>query len=96
MILRDSIQIKKQLLKDLDAERAAVVRKSIAGFFDRDDDGDADPGVLKAEYMQSWSALNTLKDKASKVKEEFKKNLPFGSSPNARDETAPSETTNLV
>lgn len=84
LILRDSIQIKKQLLKDLDAERATVVRKSIASFFNGED-GDADPSVLKGEYMQSWSALNVLK-----------KRMPFGTAAKAKDEKAPTETTNLV
>mmetsp|Transcript_19534 Transcript_19534/g.43500 ORF Transcript_19534/g.43500 Transcript_19534/m.43500 type:complete len:379 (+) Transcript_19534:108-1244(+) len=55
LMLRDSIQIKKQMLRDLDPERAKVVRKSIAKFFDNDDD-DADPAVLKEEFMASWSS----------------------------------------
>jgi len=84
LILRDSIQIKKQLLKDLDAERAAVVRRSIADFFNGDD-GDADPGVLKMEYMQSWSALTALKGRMS-----------FRKAATAKDDAAPAETTNLV
>ena len=84
LILRDSIQIKKQLLKDLDAERAIIVRKSIANFFNGDDD-DSDSGVLKGEYMQSWSALNMLKRK-----------IPFSISPKAKGKKLPTETTNLV
>jgi len=95
LILRDSIQIKKQLLKDLDAERATVVRKSIASFFDGNDDN-ADPTVLKGEYMQSWSALNTLKGKASRAKDELKKKLPFGMASKGTEDKAPSERTNLV
>ena len=42
LILRDSILIKKQMLKDLDPERAKFVRKSIAKFF-AGDDVDSDP-----------------------------------------------------
>lgn len=60
LMLRDSMQIKKQLLKDLDPERAKIVRKSIAKFFDNDDD-DADPAVLKTELMQTWSGVKIPK-----------------------------------
>ena len=59
LILRDSIQIKKQMLKDLDPERAYHVRKSIAKFFDGDDD--SDPTVLKEQYMNSWAKLPKIK-----------------------------------
>ena len=83
LILRDSIQIKKQMLKDLDPERARVVRKSIAKFFDGDDHN-SDPEVLKGEFMQSWSAI-----KLPKIK------LPFGKSSKDHYES-PNETTNLV
>ena len=82
LILRDSIQIKKQMLKDLDPERAKIVRKSIAKFFHDDGGDEADPVKLKGELMQSWSAL-----KLPKIK------LPFGKS---KDENPPTETTNLV
>mmetsp|Transcript_13252 Transcript_13252/g.32343 ORF Transcript_13252/g.32343 Transcript_13252/m.32343 type:complete len:439 (-) Transcript_13252:87-1403(-) len=41
LMLRDAIQIKKSMLKDLDPERQRVVRKAIAKFFaDNNDDGD--------------------------------------------------------
>mmetsp|Transcript_1989 Transcript_1989/g.4297 ORF Transcript_1989/g.4297 Transcript_1989/m.4297 type:complete len:376 (+) Transcript_1989:37-1164(+) len=83
LILRDSIQIKKQMLKDLDPERARIVRKHIAKFFDGDGDHDADPAVLKGELMQSWSAIRIPKIK-----------LPFGKS--SKDDDTPTETTNLV
>ena len=59
LILRDSILIKKQMLKDLDPERAKIVRKSIAKFFD-DDDHDA-PAVLKAQFTNSWKSLKLPK-----------------------------------
>lgn len=72
LILRDSIQIKQQMLKDLDPERAKVVRKSIAKYFDGDG-GDADPAVLRKELKQSWSALQFSKsfmpNKSSKYEE---------------------------
>lgn len=86
LILRDSIQIKKQLLKDLDAERAVVVRKSISKFFDGDDD-DSDPAVLKGEFMQSWSAIQFLKDNVK---------APFDTFSKSKEEGKPTETTNLV
>lgn len=82
LILRDSIQIKKQMLKDLDPERAAVVRKSIAKFFDGDGD-DADPTLLKGELMQSWTAI-----KLPKFKLRFRES--------SEGNVAPTETTNLV
>ena len=82
LMLRDSIQIKKQMLKDLDPERAKIVRKSIAKFFDNDDD-DADPAVLKEELMTSWSGV-----KIPKISN------PFSSK--GGDGGEPTESTNLV
>ena len=74
LILRDSIMIKKQMLKDLDPERAAVVRKSIAKFFDGDGSYDSyDPNT---EFKQSWSAI-----KLPKI------NLPFGKQAGGPTET---------
>jgi len=82
LILRDSIQIKKQMLKDLHPERAKIVRKSIAQYFDGDDD-DAAPTVLKGQFIQSWTAIKLPKIKMPK----------FGKT----DEESPAnETTNLV
>lgn len=83
LILSDSIKIKKQMLKDLDPERARIVRKHIAKFFDGDGDDDADPAALKGELMQSWSAIRIPKIK-----------LPFGKS--FKDDNTPTESTNLV
>lgn len=83
LLLRDSIQIKKQMLKDLPPDRAELVSKSIAKFFDGKG-GEADPTVLKGELMQTWSAL-----KIPKIK------LPFGKK-KEKDEGEPTETTNLV
>mmetsp|Transcript_16557 Transcript_16557/g.35975 ORF Transcript_16557/g.35975 Transcript_16557/m.35975 type:complete len:378 (+) Transcript_16557:135-1268(+) len=56
MILRDSILIKKQMMKDLDPERSKVISKSIAKFFDGE--ANTDPAALQKELKQSWSALN--------------------------------------
>jgi len=82
LMLRDCIQIKKQMLKDLDPERAKIVSNSIAKFFNGKG-GDSDPAVLKGELMQSWSAI-----KIPKIK------LPFGKF--SKHDEAPTETTNLV
>ncbi|KAL9190202.1 hypothetical protein ACHAXT_007413 [Thalassiosira profunda] len=83
LLLRDSIQIKKQMLKDLPPDRAEIVSKSIAKFFDGSG-GEADPTVLKNELMTSWSAI-----KVPKIK------LPFGKK-KEKDEGGPTESTNLV
>lgn len=72
--------IKKQMLKDLDPERAKLVSKSIAKFFGDDGETASDPVVLQNEMMQSWSALKMPKFK-----------MPFGKS-----EEKPGEATPLV
>jgi hypothetical protein len=74
LILRDSIQIKKQMLKDLDPERAKLVSKSIAKFFGEEGEKDADPVVLHKEMMNSWSAIKLPKFK-----------MPFGKSEEATE-----------
>ena len=66
LVLRDAIVIKKQMLKDLDPERAAAVQKSIAKFFDGSS-SDSDPLVLKEELQQGWGRIALPKIK-----------LPFG------------------
>ncbi|KAL3809973.1 hypothetical protein ACHAXA_007749 [Cyclostephanos tholiformis] len=53
LMLRDAYQIKRQLLKDLDPDRAKLVGKSIAYLFDHEDD-DIDPGV---KLKRSWNWL---------------------------------------
>lgn len=83
LILRDAIVLKKQSLKDLDPERAAVLQKSIAKFFDGSS-SDSDPSVLKGELMQGWGKL-----KLPKIK------LPFGKAEGG-DGDEPTEKTNLV
>jgi len=88
LMLRDSMQIKKQLLKDLDPERAKIVRKSIAKFFDNDDD-DADPAVLKTELMQTWSGVKIPKMSMPSIRNPF--NLTSNDTGGG-----PTETSNLV
>lgn len=85
LILRDSILMKKQMLKDLDPERAKIVRKSIAKFFD-DDDHDADPVVLKAQFTNSWKSL--------KLPKITMPNISFADL--SKGGKQPTETTNLV
>jgi hypothetical protein len=53
LMLRDAYQIKKQMLKDLDPERAKLVGKSIAYIFGSEDDS-IDPG---AKLKRSWHWL---------------------------------------
>lgn len=53
LMLRDAYQIQKQMLKDLDPERAKLVGKSIAYIFDKEDDS-VDPG---AKLKRSWNWL---------------------------------------
>lgn len=90
LFLRDSIMIKKQLLRDLPPERAAVLQKSIAKFFDGSssaNNSDSDPTVLKEELMTGWSAILP------------KINLPFGNSEKGGDkeeQVEPTEKTSLV
>jgi hypothetical protein len=52
LMLRDAYMIKRQMLKDLDPERARLVGKSIANIFDSE--GGADPAV---KLKQSWTWL---------------------------------------
>ncbi len=61
-MLRDASQIQKQMLKDLDPERAKLVGKSIASIFDKEDDS-VDPG---AKLKQSWNWLKFLNTKFGK------------------------------
>ena len=84
LILRDSILIKKEMMKDLDPERAKIVRKSIAKFFD-DDDHDA-PAVLKAQFTNSWKSL--------KLPKITMPNISFANL--SKGGKQPTETTNLV
>jgi len=88
LFLRDSIMIKKQLLRDLPPERAAVLQKSIAKFFDGSSsaNSDSDPTVLKEELMTGWSAILP------------KINLPFGNSEKGSGDkkVEPTEKTSLV
>lgn len=74
LFLRDSIQIKKQILKDLDPERADLVRKSIAKLFDGEENS-SDPSVLKKELKQSWFSLKNPFGKSSSGYDSPKLNL---------------------
>lgn len=80
LFLRDSIVIKKQMLKDLDPERAKLVSKSIAKFFSEEGEAASDPVALQSEMMSSCSSLKMPKFK-----------MPFGKS-----EEKPTEATPLV
>merc|ERR1711957_1003532 len=55
LMLRDAIQIKKDMLKDLDPERARIVRKAIAKFYS-DDDSTTNVDVLKDELMSEYKS----------------------------------------
>eukprot|EP00956_Cyclotella_meneghiniana_P023645 scaffold46469_cov60-Cyclotella_meneghiniana.AAC.1 len=79
LFLRDSIVIKKQMLKDLDPERAALVSKSIAKFFHAEDGETAtDPVELQNQMMSSWSSLKMPTFK-----------MPFGKSEEKANEATP-------
>ena len=79
LFLRDSIVIKKQMLKDLDPERAALVSKSIAKFFHAEDGETAtDPVELQNQMMSSWSSLKMPTFK-----------MPFGISEEKANEATP-------
>lgn len=86
LMLKDAIAVKKQMLRDLDPERARQVRKAIAKFYD-DDDDTADPSELKKELLTSWQGIQMPNFRG----------LPRLSNPFAKksDDTEPSETTNL-
>jgi hypothetical protein len=67
LMLRDAYMIKRQMLKDLDPERARLVGKSIANIFS---EGGADPAV---KLKQSWT---WLKIPASKSAQSLKYEKP--------------------
>jgi len=56
LLLRDAVIIKKQMLKDLDPERAELVRKAISKFYNEHDD-EKDPEKLKNELMAGYSGM---------------------------------------
>lgn len=82
LMLRDAIQVKKQMLHDLPPERAHSVRKAIAKFYAGDDET-IDPMDLaetcKTEYLSSWKTLN-----------------PFGSGTSEEQVVVATESTSLV
>lgn len=65
LMLSDAIRVKRSMLKDLDPERARIVRKAIAKFYD-DDDDTADPENLKKEVSQGRNVLSDPKRKGSR------------------------------
>mmetsp|Transcript_21822 Transcript_21822/g.52761 ORF Transcript_21822/g.52761 Transcript_21822/m.52761 type:complete len:386 (+) Transcript_21822:130-1287(+) len=56
LILRDSYRIKKQMLRDLDPERAKIVGRSVSQIFEERDD-EADPAELHGQLKRSWYGL---------------------------------------
>lgn len=83
LMLRDAMVIKKQMLKDLDPERASVLQKQISKFFDGST-SDSDPAMLKEELMVGWGKIKLPKFQ-----------LPFGKA-KEEDGDEPTEKTNLV
>ena len=53
LMLRDAYKIKRQMLKDLDPERQALVSKSVALIFN-DNNQDTDPAALQGKLRQCW------------------------------------------
>jgi len=56
LILRDTIMIKKEMLRNLDPERAEIVEQQIAKLFSGSNNS-SDPTVLKGELKNSWNAI---------------------------------------
>jgi TB2/DP1, HVA22 family len=82
LMLRDAITVKKRMLKDLDPERARIVRKAIAKFYN-DEDGSADPTELKKEFLTGWQGIKVP-------------TFSLGSSRGQKDRTEPTERTPMV
>jgi hypothetical protein len=65
LLLRDAIQVKKQMLKDLPHERAVAVRQAIAQFYADDNATTIDPaevpGSAKKEYLTAWGNINPFR-----------------------------------
>jgi len=61
LMLRDAIQVKKQMLRDLPPARAAAVRQAIAKFYADEEATTVDPaelpGAMKTEFMTSWTSI---------------------------------------
>jgi len=60
LMLRDAYKIKRQMLKDLDPERQALVSKSVALIFN-DNDQDTDPSALQGKLCFCSHRVYTLK-----------------------------------
>lgn len=61
LLLRDAIQVKKQMLLDLDPARSRAVRHAIAQFYADEEATTMDPaevpGAMKKEYLSEWIKL---------------------------------------
>lgn len=80
LMVRDAFLVKKQLVKDLSPERAAVVRKAIANFFTEDEQH-------KNQESDLMTAFGFLKKSNNNSKNGNKNN---------KGEEEPTETSNLV
>jgi len=91
LLLRDAIQVKKQMLLDLPPARAKAVRQAIARFYADDEARTVDPlelpGRVKREYLQSWNNI--------KVPNPFRSSGST-SSTSAAAAAEPNETTPMV
>lgn len=69
LMLRDAIQVKKQMLHDLDPARAKTVRLAIAKFYSDDEASTIDPMNLaescKTEYLETWSSMNPFRSSST-------------------------------
>lgn len=69
LMLRDAIQVKKQMFHDLDPDRAKTVRMAIAKFYADDSAetiGPMDlPESCKNEYLETWKSINPFRSSAS-------------------------------
>lgn len=74
LMLRDAIQVKKQMLKDLNPERSQKVRQAIAKFYADEESTTIDPMDLaescKTEYLKSWKDMMPFMSQAEVVVEE--------------------------
>lgn len=57
LMLRDAIQVKRSMIKTLDPERAAVMRRAISKFFDDENEVES-PEDLKKELNTSWKSVS--------------------------------------
>jgi hypothetical protein len=90
LLLRDAIVVKKNMLRDLDPERAAVVRKAIAKFYSAEDGDDmADPTALKKEFVNSWQGVKMPSVSIPRISNPFSRKTGSGDSSQPPKETTP-------